>query len=240
MKLDFWKLSVWSLALAAACVLTAVPALAADRSEDDEAAADTAGLVAIPLELPDPSFGGTPLDYYHKNLEPRSLKPREPFLAPDGVTNVAKDAAVTSSDESPNFGKLAFITDGEKSYNERYIVELDKGPQWVQIDLGKKVEIHAIVLWHYFEAERVYFDTIVKVADNAEFTENVQTLVNNDFDNSSGYGVGEDKMYIETNEGRLIDAKGVVAQYVRLSSNGNTSDEYNHYIEVEVYGKPVQ
>ena len=37
----------------------------------------------------------------------------------------------------------------------------------------------------------------------------------------------------------MVDAKGVSARYVRLYSNGNTSDELNHYTEVEVYGKPV-
>ena len=29
------------------------------------------------------------------------------------------------------------------------------------------------------------------------------------------------------------------ASYVRLYSNGNTTDKLNHYIEVEVFGKPA-
>jgi hypothetical protein len=45
--------------------------------------------------------------------------------------------------------------------------------------------------------------------------------------------------YVETYEGKLIDAKGVRARYVRLYSNGNSSNELNHYIEVEVFGTPV-
>ena len=44
---------------------------------------------------------------------------------------------------------------------------------------------------------------------------------------------------IETYDGRPIAVKGVKGRYVRLYSNGNTSDELNHYTEVEVYGKPV-
>jgi hypothetical protein len=32
----------------------------------------------------------------------------------------------------------------------------------------------------------------------------------------------------------------VPARYVRLYSQGNTSDELNHYIEVEVYGRPAE
>jgi hypothetical protein len=38
----------------------------------------------------------------------------------------------------------------------------------------------------------------------------------------------------------LIDAKGVKGRYVRLYSAGNTSNKMNHYIEVEVWGKPAQ
>ena len=37
-------------------------------------------------------------------------------------------------------------------------------------------------------------------------------------------------------EGRLFDLKGVKARYVRLYSNGNTTNDLNHYVEVEVYG----
>jgi hypothetical protein len=33
---------------------------------------------------------------------------------------------------------------------------------------------------------------------------------------------------------------GVQGRFVRLYSAGNTSDDANHYIEVEVYGKPVE
>jgi hypothetical protein len=81
---------------------------------------------------------------------------------------------------------------------------------------------------------------VVQVADDADFIENVRTVFNNDIDNSAGLGVGKDLHYTETNEGKLIDAKGVKARYVRLYSNGNTSDDLNRYTEVEVYGKPVR
>ena len=65
----------------------------------------------------------------------------------------------------------------------------------------------------------------------------MQTLFNNDHDNSAGIGEGKDMEYIETNQGKLIDAKGVQGQFVRLSSNGSTGSDMNHYIEVEVFGK---
>ncbi len=190
----------------------------------------------IKIELPEPYYGGTPLDYFGSNLEEPTYKKRDPFMAPAGTTNVAKGKTVTSSAGSTNFGKLEQITDGLKEYQEKYVVELPKGHQWIQIDLGKPSAISAIVVWHFHAAERVYFDTAIKVADDAEFTKNVREVYNNDHDNSAGAGKGKDKEYIEKNEGRLVDAKGEVAQFVRLYSKGNTSDDTNHYVEVDVYG----
>ena len=69
---------------------------------------------------------------------------------------------------------------------------------------------------------------------------NVQTVFNNDHDNSAGLGIGSDMHYVETSEGKLIDAKGVRGRYVRLYSGGNSNNDLNHYIEVEVYGKVAQ
>jgi hypothetical protein len=37
----------------------------------------------------------------------------------------------------------------------------------------------------------------------------------------------------------LVDGKGAKGRFIRLFSNGNTSNEMNHYIEVEVFGKPL-
>jgi hypothetical protein len=66
----------------------------------------------------------------------------------------------------------------------------------------------------------------------------VRTVFNNDHDNTAGLGIGKDLNYVETAEGKLVDARGVEARYVRLSSNGSTASPANHYVEVEVYGKP--
>lgn len=68
----------------------------------------------------------------------------------------------------------------------------------------------------------------------------IKTMFNNDIDNSAGLGVGNQMHYTETNEGKLIDTKGIKARYVRLYSNGNSVNDLNHYIEVEVYGRPVK
>ena len=193
----------------------------------------------LKLELPEKSFMGTPLDYWSEILE-FSYKPREPFMAPVGTELVSKGKPVTSSDKTPSMGKLPMITDGDKGFQEKSLVELDKGLQWVQIDLQKNHKIYAILVWHYHTSERVYHDVVVRVANDPDFTQDVETLYNNDHDNSAGLGAGKDKEYIESNEGRLIDGKGVEARYVRLYSKGNTSNERNNYVEVEVWGIPAE
>jgi hypothetical protein len=65
----------------------------------------------------------------------------------------------------------------------------------------------------------------------------VTTLFNNDYDDSAKMDKGKDSPYVESRYGLLVDGKGTKGRYVRLYSNGNTSNEMNHYIEVEVFGK---
>jgi len=197
-------------------------------------------LVAIELELPKAVFVGTPQDSRVPNLEKPLGKPRPPFLAPAGTTNVALGKPVSSSDEEPIIGDIEMVTDGDKEAADGSYVELGPFQQHVTIDLEAVHEIYAIVFWHYHKQARVYYDVIVQVADDADFITNVRTLFNNDIDNSAGFGVGKDMHYVETAEGKLIDARGVQARYVRLYSNGSTSNELNHYIEVAVYGKCVE
>jgi hypothetical protein len=194
-------------------------------------------LVPLKIKLPRPAFKGTPTNVpAGTNLEPPRKGPRPPFLAPPGTKNVALGKPVTASDREPIIGTVKLVTDGDNEAKEGSYVELGPGTQWVQIDLKQKYAIHAILLWHFHMSARVYHDVVVRVADDPDFIENVRTVFNNDHDNSSGLGVGNDKEYWETYEGKLIDARGVVARYVRLYSRGNTADDQNHYTEVEVFG----
>jgi hypothetical protein len=213
-----------------------------EPEEPGAPAADSAGLVPVEIKLPKPMFVGTPQDTKVPNLEKPLGKARPPFLAPEGTKNVALDKPVASSDEEPIIGEIDYITDGDKEAADGSYVELGPFVHHVTIDLEAMQEIYAIVVWHYHKQARVYFDVIVQVADDPDFITNVKTLFNNDIDNSAGQGVGTDMHYTETNEGRLIDvlAKGIKTRYVRLYSNGNTSNDLNHYIEVAVYGKPVE
>jgi len=146
---------------------------------------------------------------------------------------------VSSTDEEPIIGEIDMITDGDKEAGDGSFVELGPFTQHITIDLQNKYNIYAIVVWHFHKQPRVYFDVIVQVSDDPDFINGVTTVFNNDIDNSSGQGVGKDMHYVETSEGKLIDAKGVEGRYVRLYSNGNTNNDLNHYVEVEVYGKPA-
>jgi hypothetical protein len=203
------------------------------------AGAQTSRLEPLPLSLPKPLFEGTPQNLKVPNLEKPSGRMRPAFLAPSGTVNVARGKPVSSSAAEAPVGELEMLTDGEKSGLDGTYVELPTGIQSVTIDLQSRCTIYALVLWHFHKQARVYFDVIVQVADDPDFLANVRTIFNNDRDNTVGQGAGKDLNYVETSEGRLIDAKGVIARYVRLWSNGNNVNALNHYVEVEVYGKPA-
>ena len=226
-----WSVTVQRplLILSLGAVLALPAALAAD-----------AELAPMPLKLPIPAFMGTPTDIpLGDYIEKPSDKPRPPFMAPKGLQNLALKKKVTSSDKSPITGTLDLITDGDKESNDNSFVELHRRTQWVQIDLEQKSKIYAIVLWHAHNTFQVYHDVVVQVADDPDFTQDVKTVYNNDYDNSSGLGVGTDKEYFETYEGRLMDAKGVEGRYVRTYSRGSTYSALNRHTEIEIWGMPL-
>ncbi len=199
-----------------------------------------AGMEALPIELPKPMFVGTPTNIVGvPNLEKPRGKPRPPFYAPKGTVLVSKGKPVTGSDNEPIMGDLEMITDGDKEAADGSYVELGPFKQFVTIDLEAEYEIYAVIVWHFHKQARVYFDVIVQTSTDKDFID-AKTIFNNDLDNTSGMGVGEDPHYVETSEGRLIDAKGVKGRYVRLYSTGNNANDLNHYIEVEVWGKPLK
>ena len=215
---------------------------AAQPVEQPQATGDQK-LVPVDIILPKPMFVGTPQDTRVDNLEKPLGKPRPPFLAPEGTTNLALNMALSGGDEEPIIGDIEMITDGDKEAADGSYVELGPFVQYITVDLEKECEIYAIVVWHYHKQPRVYFDVVAQVSNDADFISDVKTVFNNDMDNSAGLGIGKDKHYVETSEGKLIDCLSQgspKARYVRLYSNGNTSNDLNHYIEIDVYGKPVE
>jgi hypothetical protein len=211
--------------------LLIVSGLSAARAED---------MVPLKLDLPKPLFDGTPRPIQVSNLEAPEAANRAPLLVPAGTVLLSLNKPVTSSDSMPVIGDLSFVTDGEKSGEEGTYVELGPGVQWVQIDLGAPARLAAVAIWHYHAQARVYHAVVVQVSDDPGFKSGVTTIFNNDDTGADGLGRGSDRPYVETYKGRVIDARGATARYVRLYSRGNTSDDLNHYTEVEVYGRAAK
>jgi len=193
------------------------------------------------LNLPVRAFKGTPKDLQlGPNVEPLSDKPRPPMMVPSGVINIAPGSKLTCSDKNATAAILAKITDGDKATADQSIIFLRKGMQWVQMDFDNLWELFAVVIWHAHNTAKVYHDVIVQVADDPDFKQNARTLFNNDSKNTSGLGSGADREYFESYEGKLINAKGVKARYIRFYSKGSTESALNEYTEIEVYGRQAQ
>lgn len=228
------KLLIPALCIVSAFALSSCLKKAANTGDSETG---TAGGVAIEIEFPPELIEGTPKPINVPNLVQAPSQPPT-FTVPEGTNNLlSKGKTVTSSDDAPIIGDLTLITDGDKEAGEGYFVELLDGLQWVQIDLGASSEISAVWLWHFHSQKRAYNDVIIQVSDDPEFKEGVTTIFNNDYDDSAKMGKGADNPYVESRFGYAVSGKGAKGQYVRLYSNGNTSNEMNHYIEVEVYGK---
>lgn len=197
----------------------------------------SAGQVRFQPEFPPEQIEGTPEEGDISNVEPVPSRPPS-LLLPENATLVSQGKPVTSSDDMPIIGDLSYITDGDKRAGEGYYVELMPGPQWVQIDLEAEHEIHGLWVWHYHRQERVYNGVVAQISNDENFQTGVTTVFNNDYSNSWGFGRGRERPYFESRFGKPIPVNGVRGRYVRFHSNGNTANEMNHYIEIEVYGIP--
>ena len=200
-------------------------------------AADTEPLV---LKLPGHTPKGTPEDLpTGANVEPMPTKAPKPIDIPKGCVNVALKKTVTSS-VAPFLGDLNQITDGLKEPFDEQAVEMKKGTQWIQVDLGNEFEIYAIAMWHDHRYVQAMHDVILQVSNDPEFKNGVTTLYNNDVDNTSGQGVGTDREYFELEYGRVGPAKGVKARYVRGYTRGGSLSALNCWQEIEVYALPAK
>ena len=216
-----------------------VPAGAQEaKKEDPKPAGD---MVKLPIKLPKQIFAGTALELPPgADIEKLSKTPRLVPLVPKGTVNLALKKKVTSS-APPFTGSLDLLVDGDIEGKEDSTLELKPRLQWVQIDLGATSPLSYIVVWHFHQEPCVFHSVIVQVSNDPKFVDGVTTLFNNDQENSAGLGIGKDREYIESYEGKLIDAKGAKARYVRLYSNGSIyRDKLNRYNEVEVYGQPAK
>ena len=210
---------------------------ALDPAASDATAMDVE-MAPLDLHLPAPAFRGTPVPGKEPNVEKPKESPRDPFFAPKGTINMAAGKPVTCSDPMPAAGEVDYVTDGDKEASDFGYLELRPGTEWVQVDLGQRATIFAVLVWHNHAEARVYRDVVVQVSDDPDFLE-AETVFNNDYNNSSSLGIGPQMGYVETSEGKLVDSQGVEGRYVRFYSRGNHIDEKNHYTEIEVHGIPL-
>jgi hypothetical protein len=197
-------------------------------------------LVPLRLDLPEPGFRGWPRDLrLDDNTELPGDTPRPPLLVPPGLVNLATTSLITSSDKNVGPEILTRIVDGDKSATDNSVVFLRKGVQWVQMDLAHPCEIYAVVIWHAHNSAKVYHSVIIQMAADPDFIDEARVVFNNDRNNASGLGVGKDREYVETYEGKLINVRGANARFIRFYSNGSTESALNEYTEIEVYGRPA-
>jgi hypothetical protein len=169
------------------------------------------------------------IEAYGSGVAPTSTPPSTSTPTTPGGTNVALGRPVSGSTTISNPGR---VSDGDK--NTANYAGIDLGPRWVQIDLGQNYSLNRVRLWHYFGDGRSYRDVIVQLSTSADFSTRT-TVFNNDADNSAGQGAGGQAEYAETSAGRDITFAAVTARYVRLWTNGSSVNQYNHYVEAEVY-----
>ena len=203
-------------------------------------AADAPDKEALVLQLPAPTLKGTPEQLpTGPGIEANTDKPGAAFMLAKGAKNVALDKPVKTS-VNPFTGEANQLTDGKKEAFDYDTVEMKKGSQWVQVDLGEASNIQAIAIWHDHRYIQVMHDVVVQVSDDPEFKTGVTTLFNNDTDNSSGLGVGTDREYFERHWGRVFDGKSTKARYVRGYTKGSHLSALNCWQEIEVYALPAK
>lgn len=192
------------------------------------------GLDTVTRATPSPSKGLKPP---HLRAEGKRIV----FMVRPGIKNLALYKPVTAS-AKPIVGDVDQITDGIKKSGKFDYVELPPELGWVQIDLGSKRAIHAVVIWHFYKNATIYGDVIVRLADDAGFTRNVRTLFNNDHDTSAGMGAGGDKAFYTRWWGEIVDARGgdhggTPGRYVRVHTAAGWEGEPPRFVEVAVYGE---
>jgi hypothetical protein len=231
------KIQLILLSAISAFILTGCGGSKEESGTTGSSASAAAGGMVLTTDIPPELIEGTPQPINAPNLEQAPTTVPQ-LMVPEGTVLLSRDKPVTGSDDFPIIGELSYLTDGDKEAGEGYFTEFMDGLQWVQIDLEQSAAISAVWVWHYHSQKRAYHDVVIQISDDPEFQSGVTTLFNNDYDNSAGLGKGSDNPYVESRFGKVVSGNGIVARYVRLYSAGNTSNDMNHYIEVEVFGVP--
>ncbi len=146
------------------------------------------------------------------------------------LQNVALGKTVTGV--NPNLDtSSSVVTDGNhqaatgaSAYNfyeiGHDVAQNPENPYYIQVDLEDTYPVEKVNMWRYYDDERIYFDTIVFVSEDENFTTE-DIVYNSDADNFFGFGAGTDEEYAESAEGKEITFEPRNARYIRVLNNGN-------------------
>lgn len=142
---------------------------------------------------------------------------------------------------SPSDTNPSIVTNGNTSSSDNIAVGNANQAVYVQVDLDTMKDISKVVMYHYYTDHRKYHGVVVQVSQTADFSSYVTTVFNNDKLNAAGQGYGADSEYTESVSGKTVCFQPVLGRYVRFWIAGNTTNAYNHFVEVQVYGTaPVE
>ena len=196
-------------------------------------------LVPLKLDLPAPHFRGHSQGC--AQARERRAHLGQAASAPHGsggVRNRAPAGKISCSDTNATAGMLAKITDGNKEAVDTSIVSLRKGVQYVQFappGAGR----FAVGIGRVRYAEDLSLRGGPGGRRRGVHRQRPHALQQRHPREQGGPGAGTDREYFETNEGKLIDAKGAKGRYAPGRIRAGSSDSaLNEYTEVEIYGRP--
>jgi len=91
-----------------------------------------------------------------------------------------KEQEVTSDDSNQCWNGLDMLSTDDKDGNEGSWLEWP-GKQWVQIDLRRKAEIYAVLIWHFHSQAACISRCCVQVSEDPTFKSGVTTVSTDDF-----------------------------------------------------------
>jgi formylglycine-generating enzyme required for sulfatase activity len=200
--------------------------------------------VKLEPEMPKPLWSTPPTprpDWPGVKVDFDSWKLYQNVVIGEGCRVLSHHCPVKLSDADA-LGDPQLVTDGKRSSESDAVVDMAPGKQWVLIDLGTSREIHCVWLWlDHRLAWLSYHDVIVQITDqpDAPGAPGTVTVLNTDTDGSSGMGKGTDAGWVEDINGRPITIAPAKGRYVKVWTNGRTSDDTNVFTEIAVYGKDV-
>jgi lysophospholipase L1-like esterase len=194
---------------------------------------DTTSPYSITWDTTSASNGSHSLTAVARDTSTNSTTSAVVSVTVDNSTLNLLSGKIAATNGNNNATALGWITNGDKTLTN--IADMGAGAIYLQYDLGSSVNLGDIKLWHYYGDPRSYHDVLVELSNSSTFATGNTIVFNNDTNNSLGLGAGTDSEYAESSAGKDISFSPVSARYIRIYSNGSSSNTANHYVEAEAY-----